>query len=128
MSGGVEWEQGQAVTAMVEAIRANDPDAMAKAMGDYAAALGTRNMSIMSNLVAPVLTELKVMREERETAGRAIDTKLNLLILVNERIAEATLAHEVGSGERAQLMDYARTIPDLIARIERLEAGDDRAE
>lgn len=120
-TGGVEWEQGQAVTNMVNAIRANDPDAMARAMGDYAAALGTRNMSIMSNMIAPVLTELRAMREERETTMRVIDTKLDLLILVNERISAATLAQEVGGEERAQLMDYARTIPDLTARIQLLE-------
>lgn len=120
-SGGVEWEQGQAVTNMVEAIRANDPDAMARAMADYAAALGTRNMSILSNMITPVMLELRAMRDERETTMRIIDTKLDLLILVNERISAATLAQEVGGEERAQLMDYARTIPDLTARIQLLE-------
>ena len=124
-TGGVEWEQGSAVTRMVEAIKANDPDAMASAMADYAAALGTRNMSILASLITPVMIELRAMREERETTMRAIDTKLNLLILVNERISEATLAKEVGAEERAQLMDWARTIPDLTARIERLEAGNE---
>lgn len=122
MSGGVEWEQGQSVTRMVDAIRANDPDAMALAMADYAAALGTRNMSILSNIIAPVMIELKAMREERETTMRTLDTKLDLLILVNERISDATLAREVGGEERQQLMDYARTIPDLTERIQRLEA------
>lgn len=125
MSGGVEWEQGSAVTAMVEAIRANDPDAMAMAMADYAAALGTRNMSILASLITPVITELKAMRDERETTMRAVELKLNLLITVNERISEATLAKEVGAEERIQLMDWARTIPDLTARIERLEAGNE---
>ena len=125
-TGGVEWEQGAAVTAMVEAIKANDPDAMARAMADYAAALGTRNMSILASLITPVMTELRAMREERETTMRTIETKLNLLILVNERISEATLAQEVGSVERSQLMDWARTIPELTVRIERLEADHGR--
>src|SRR5512143_3040311 len=117
MSGGVEWEQGEAVRRMVMGIRANDPDEMALAMADYAAALGTRNMSILSSMITPVMLELKAMREERETTMRAIDTKLSLLILVNERISEATLAQEVGSEERAQLMDWARQVPDLTTRI-----------
>lgn len=122
-TGGVEWEQGEAVTAMVDAIRANDPDAMAKAMGDYAAALGTRNMSILSSLITPVMVELREMRTERETSMRELDTKLSLLILVNERISTATLAQEVGGEERQQLMDWARQVPDLTERIERLEAA-----
>lgn len=121
MSGGVEWEQGEAVTRMVDAIRQNDPDAMALAMADYAAALGTRNMSILSSMITPVMLELRAIREERETTLRGIETKLNLLILVHERISEATLAQEVGSVERQQLMDFARTIPDLTERIARLE-------
>ena len=123
MSGGVEWEQGQAVTRMVEALRANDPDAMALAMADYAAALGTRSTSVLSAMIAPVMAELKAIREERETTMREVNTKLDLLILVNERISAATLAKEVGAEERAQLMDWARQVPDLIARIEYLEAG-----
>ena len=125
-TAGVEWGQGAAVTAMVEAIKANDPDAMARAMADYAAALGTRNMSILASLITPVMTELRAMREERETTMRTIETKLNLLILVNERISEATLAKEVGAEERARLMDWARTIPELTVRIERLEADHGR--
>lgn len=120
-TGGVEWEQGAAVTRMVDAIRANDADAMALAMGDYAAALGTRNMSILSGIIAPVMLELREMRTERETTMREVNTKLDLLILVNERISQATLAQEVGAKERAQLMDWARQVPDLIERVERLE-------
>ena len=127
--GGVEWEQGAAVTGMVEAIRANDPDAMARAMGDYAAALGTRTTNILSGLVTTVLLELQEMRAERLGAARVADHKLDLILAANEqmrdrldRVEVNTLANVIGPDDRMALIGLVRTIPQLAARVEALEA------
>mgnify|MGYP001606339080 CR=1 FL=1 len=131
-TGGVEWEQGQAVTRMVQALLIGDHEAMAMAMADYAAALGTRTTSILSGIVATVMLELQQTRLERQTDARIIEHKLDLILLASDamykRIAaveDVTLAHTLGSVERQQLVDFARTIPDLTARVERLEAAAD---
>lgn len=128
MSGGVEWEQGQAVTRMVEAIRADDADAMALAMADYAAALGTRTTNILSGIVTTVMLELHELRAVRQSGLGSLEHKIDLLLVahdvVHNRLIEvetATLAREVGAEERAQLMDYARSIPELTERVKRLE-------
>jgi hypothetical protein len=71
-NGGTEWEQGQAVTRMVTAIRQGDQDAMASAMGDYAAALGTRTTNILSSIVAAVMVELHEARAERKDNARIL--------------------------------------------------------
>ena len=128
MSGGVEWEQGQAVTRMVQALLKNDPEAMAMAMTDYAAALGTRTTSILSGIVSTVMLELQQTRLERRTDARNIDHKLDLILLANEALQTrltaveiATLSFTIGAEERQQIVDLVRTIPELKERIERLE-------
>ncbi len=134
MSGGVEWEQGQAVTRMVQALLTNDHEAMAMAMTDYAAALGTRTTSILSGIVATVMLELQQTRLERRTDARNIDHKLDLILLANEALQTrltaveiATLSFTIGAEERQQIVDLVRTIPELKERIERLEAGSGNA-
>lgn len=129
MSGGTEWEQGRAVTRMVEALRANDHETMALAMADYAAALGTRTTNILSGIVTTVMLELHEMRAERQTGFRSLEHKIDLVLLahdvVSNRLVEvesATLAHEIGADERRQLFGLIRTIPDLAERLTRLEA------
>ena len=124
--GGVEWEQGQAVTRMVEALQKGDHATMALAMADYAAALGTRTTNILSGIVTTVMLELQQTRLERQTDARNIEHKLDLILLTHEamqlRLAtvEATaLIH----GQ--QLIEVVRIIPDLTARIERLEADNE---
>jgi hypothetical protein len=131
-SGGVEWEQGAAVTRMVQALLTNDHETMALAMADYAAALGTRTTNILSGIVTTVMLELQEIRLERLTTGRAIEHKLDLLLLANDKtqlrltaISDATLADTINGVERQHLVDLVRTIPDLTARVERLEAGSD---
>ena len=130
MSGGTEWEQGQAVTRMVEALQKGDHATMALAMADYAAALGTRTTSLLSAIVAPVLLELQAARLERETNTRIVEHKLDLILLANDAmqsriqyIEAATLANELGATERRELINMIRTIPNLTERIGRLEAG-----
>ncbi len=132
MSGGIEWEQGQSVTRMVQALLIGDHEAMALAMADYAAALGTRTTSILSGIVTTVMLELQQTRLERQTDARIVEHKLDLILLANDAMREriiaieiATLAHTLGAEERQQLVDLARTIPDLTERIERLEANGD---
>ena len=127
--GGVEWEQGAAVTRMVQALLTNDHETMALAMADYAAALGSRTTNILSGIVTTVMLELQEIRLERVVTGRAIEHKLDLIILANEsmrdRIAAIelnTLSHVIGADERLGLIELVKTIPDLTARIERLEA------
>ncbi len=134
MSGGVEWEQGQAVTRMVQALLTNDPEAAGMAMADYAAALGTRTTSILSGIVATVMLELQQTRLERHTDARNIDHKLDLILLANEALQTrltaveiATLSFSIGAEERQQIVDLVRTIPELKERIERLEAGSGNA-
>ena len=129
MSGGVEWEQGTAVTRMVQALLIGDHEAMAMAMADYAAALGTRTTSILSGIVATVMLELQEMRLERATTGRTVEHKLDLILLANNAILDritavedATLSHTIDGSERQQLVDLIRTIPDLAKRVERIEA------
>ncbi len=134
MSGGVEWEQGQAVTRMVLALQTADHDTMALAMADYAAALGTRTTNILSGIVTTVMLELQQTRLERQTDARMIEHKLDLILLTHEalqiRIAAieaATLAQSISGPERQQLVELVRTIPDLTVRIERLESPDDQS-
>ena len=129
MSGGVEWEQGAAVSRMVQALLTNDHEMMALAMSDYAAALGTRTTSVLSGIVTTVLLELQQTRMDRQADARNIDHKLDLILLANEALSDrltlveiATLAHTIGAEERQQIVDLVRTIPDLKVRIERLEA------
>ena len=129
MSGGVEWEQGAAVTRMVQALRANDHDTMALAMADYAAALGTRTTNILSGIVTTVMLELHAMRDERQFDARNVVHKLDLILAANdvmqrrlEAVERATLALEVGGVERQQLVDLVRTIPALAERVKALEA------
>ncbi len=143
--GGVEWEQGKAVTRMVQALITNNHEAMALAMSDYAAALGTRTTNILSGIVTTVMLELHEIRLERQVASRAIEHKLDLILLTHEalrsRIADvenamlihealqqriatienATLALSIDGTERQLLVDLIRTIPDLTARVQRLE-------
>ena len=134
MSGGAEWEQGQSVTRMVQAILANDPEAMALAMADYAAALGTRTTGILSGIVTTVLLELQQTRLDRQTDARIIEHKLDLILLAHDTLLQrvnaisvATLADTLGGEERQRVVDLARTIPELTARIERLEASNDQS-
>ena len=134
MSGGIEWEQGTAVTRMVLALQTGNHEAMALAMADYAAALGTRTTSILSGIVTTVMLELQQTRLERQTDARIVEHKLDLILLANDAMREriiaieiATLAHTLGAEERQQLVDLARTIPDLTVRVERLEANDDQS-
>ena len=129
-TGGVEWEQGNAVSGMVEALKANDPDAMARAMADYAAALGTRTTTILSGLVSTVLLELQTMRVERLADMRVMDHKLDLILSANEavrerlaKVEENTLANVIGAEDRIARIGLIRTIPELTERIARLEAG-----
>jgi len=131
-TGGVEWEQGAAVSGMVEAIRANDPDAMARAMADYAAALGTRTTNILSGLVTTVLLEIQDMRAERLSGARTMDHKLDLILDAHEavrerlaRVEENTLANVVSAEDRMLLIGLVRTIPQLAARVEALEQARD---
>ena len=128
-SGGIEWEQGAAVTRMVTALRNNDPDTMALAMADYAAALGTRTTSILSGIVTSVIVELQAMRVERSTDARNFDHKLDLILLANTalrdrivRIEENTLSNVIGAEDRLVLIGLVRTIPDITERLARLEA------
>ncbi len=102
---------------------------MALAMADYAAALGTRTTNILSGIVTTVLLELQLTRLERQTDARIIEHKLDLILLANEAmqarisaIEDATLSRTLGGAERQQLVDMIRTIPDLVVRIEQLEA------
>ena len=134
MSGGIEWEQGTAVTRMVLALQTGNYEAMALAMADYAAALGTRTTSILSGIVTTVMLELQQTRLERQTDARIVEHKLDLILLANDAMREriiaieiATLAHTLGAEERQQLVDLVRTIPDLTVRVERLEANDDQS-
>ncbi len=134
MSAGTEWEQGQAVTRMVLALQTGDHEAMALAMADYAAALGTRTTSILSGIVITVMLELQQTRLERQTDARIVEHKLDLILLANDAMREriiaieiATLAHTLGAEERQQLVDLVRTIPDLTERVERLEADNDQS-
>ncbi len=130
MSGGVEWEQGQAVTRMVQALKASDYDAMSLAMADYAAALGTRTTNILSGIVSNVLLELQEARLQRQTDARNIDHKLDLILLTHEAMQLRLAAVEVTTLVHSQqLVELIRTIPDLTERIERLEDthGDDGA-
>ncbi len=122
MSGGVEWEQGQAVTRMVQALKASDYDAMSLAMADYAAALGTRTTNILSGIVSNVLLELQEARLQRQTDARNIDHKLDLILLTHEAMQLRLAAVEVTTLVHSQqLVELIRTIPDLTERIERLE-------
>ncbi len=130
MSGGVDWEQGQAVTRMVQALLIGDHEAMALAMSDYAAALGTRTTNILSGIVSTVLLELQQTRFDRQTDARQIEHKLDMILLANDALRErlaaveiATLAHTIGAVERQEIVDLVRMIPDLTARVERLEAA-----
>lgn len=129
MSGGVEWEQGQAVTRMVQALIVGDHEAMALAMADYAAALGTRTTNILSGIVTTVLLELQQTRLERQTDARIIEHKLDLILLANDalriRITAIEDAMIARAAERQHFDDLIRTIPNLTARIEQLEAGGD---
>lgn len=132
MSGGVEWEQGAAVTRMVLALQTGDHATMAIAMADYAAALGTRTTNILSGIVTTVMLELQQTRIDRQTDARIIEHKLDLILLSNEaiqsRIAlieDATLSNSIGGIERQQLVALVRTIPDLTDRVSRLEAARD---
>ena len=134
MSGGIEWEQGQSVTRMVQALLIGDHEAMALAMADYAAALGTRTTSILSGIVTTVMLELQQTRLDRQTDARIIEHKLDLILLANDTIHErvsaieaATLAATLSGEERQQLVDLVRTIPDLTVRVERLEADNDQS-
>lgn len=134
MSGGIEWEQGTAVTRMVLALQTGDHEAMALAMADYAAALGTRTTSILSGIVTTVMLELQQTRLERQTDARIVEHKLDLILLANDAMREriiaieiATLAHTLGAEDRQQLVDLVRTIPDLTVRVERLEADNDQS-
>ncbi len=119
---------------MVLALQTGDHDAMAMAMSDYAAALGTRTTSILSGIVTTVMIELQQTRLERQTDARIIEHKLDLILLANDAIHEritaienATLSQSIGGTERQQLVDLIRTIPDIVARVEQLEADDDTA-
>ncbi len=129
MSGGVEWEQGQAVTRMVQALIAGDHEAMARSMADYAAALGTRTTNILSGIVTTVLLELQQTRLERQTDARIIEHKLDLILLANDalriRITAIEDAMIARAAERQHFDDLIRTIPNLTARIEQLEASGD---
>ena len=124
--GGTEWEQGQAVTRMVQALQTGDHDAMAMAMADYAAALGTRTTSILSGIVATVMLELQQTRIERQTDARTIEHKLDLILLTHEAMQLRLAAVEAATLVHGhQLIDVIRVIPDLTLRVERLEAGSD---
>ena len=134
-TGGIEWEQGSAVTGMVEAIRANDPDAMGRSMADYAAALGTRTTSILSGLVAQVLTELHDMRAERSSGARTMDHKLDLILDTHEamharleQIERATMANELSREERLKLIDTNRRVQRIIGTLEQIVAERTNAE
>lgn len=128
-TGGVEWEQGAAVTRMVQALRNNDHETMALAMADYAAALGTRTTNILSGIVATVMLELHEMRAERQGDARNFNHKLDLILRSNDilmdRVAAVetnTLANVIGPEDRMILIGLVRTIPQLTARVEALEA------
>ena len=117
---------------MVLALQTGDHEAMALAMADYAAALGTRTTSILSGIVTTVMLELQQTRLERQTDARIVEHKLDLILLANDAIQaritaieEATLSRTLGGAERQMLIDMARTIPDLTARVELLEASGD---
>jgi len=134
--GGADWEQGQAVTRMVTAMRSNDPEAMAIALGDYAAALGTRVTASLGAIAAPLLEEIRGMRIDRATDARIAEHKLDLIMHMTERsqmllgqfearlsiIETNTLANVISQTDREQLVEWARSIPDLARRIARLEA------
>ena len=132
--GGIEWEQGSAVTGMVEAIRANDPDAMGRSMADYAAALGTRTTSILSGLVAQVLTELHDMRAERSSGARTMDHKLDMIMTAVEttqldtarRLDAMSIDMDTMRTKMRTIRDDVRslaheTIQDELQREERLQ-------
>ena len=125
-TGGVEWEQGQAVTRMVEALQKGDHATMALAMADYAAALGTRTTNILSGIVTTVMLELQQTRLERQTDARNIEHKLDLILLTHEAMQLRLAAVEAAAlVHNQQLIEVVRVIPDLTARIERLEADNE---
>ena len=125
-TGGVEWEQGAAVTRMVEALQKGDHATMALAMADYAAALGTRTTNILSGIVTTVMLELQQTRIERQSDARNIEHKLDLILLTHEAMQLRMVAVEASTVIHGQqLVELARAIPDLTARIERIEAGNE---
>ena len=124
--GGTEWEQGQAVTRMVLALQKGDHETMALAMADYAAALGTRTTNILSGIVTTVMLELQQTRLERQTDARNIEHKLDLILLTHEAMQLRLAAVEAAAlVHNQQLIEVVRIIPDLTARIERLEADNE---
>jgi len=56
--GGAQWELGRAATRMVDALAANDREALRLAMSDHAAALGTQATSSMAAMVQIVLNRM----------------------------------------------------------------------
>ena len=123
MSGGVEWEQGQAVTRMVQALQDGDHETMALAMADYAAALGTRTTNILSGIVTTVMLELQQTRLERQTDSRNIEHKLDLILLTHEALQLRLAAVEATTLVHGQqLVELVRAIPELANRVGQLEA------
>lgn len=130
--GGTEWEQRAAVERMVTAMRESDADAMARALGDYAASLGTRVTSNLGAIAAPLVEEIHGMRIERAADAKAAAHKLDLLMRMTERghqllgRFEERIAHvetyTVAIADREQLIEWARSIPELRRRIEQLES------
>lgn len=137
--GGTAWEQGEAVSRMVTAMQHGDADVMAQAMADYAASLGTRVTSSMSAIAGPLLDEMRGMRQDRAIDAKIADHKLDLLMTLVEHeqailgnfdarlslIEANTLSTVISQVEREQLIDLARTIPELAARVAALEAARD---
>jgi len=119
--GGLAWEQGRAVTRMVDAMRENDLDGMALALADFAAALGTRTTSALSSMLGPMLIDMRRLRNEYEAETRAFEHKLDLLILAVERISDATLAETLSAEMRTELIAQISRIPDLERRVGAIE-------
>ena len=126
--GGVLWEQTQALERAIVAMRAGDYDAMALALADFAAALGTRTTSTLSAMLVPILEQLRALHMQRDSDVRARDHKLDLIILAVERISAATLAESLSASARAELIAQIAHIPGLERRVGMLEQQIERTD